>query len=1035
MTIAPDSLVALVNTITTSHTQWTIVVDSETAPTIGDGSWTTGSVGGPFQITGNVPTGTEYDSHSYMLYINDGSTVTKILGTPTKVNSSGGIDLQARDTISPDWTGAAFSVSTNGSWSISPEPTDSGTGVDKYTIFDADTNLPILADVGTSGGAGSIVLLTGVTRAFFCRAYDAAVPANFADSNIVVVTPSAGASYGGLASIATPTAVDEGDPVQITVSLTGRTTDFGDVGFTISTLDRVNELANGEEYWGRYELDVAAPGDISRVNTTTANINITNIGKRVVAGDFIKVTTNGSYQSEYNGYFEVQTVTDDNNITYLFNSDPGVADDGTGSTVHVGAVLFPDNVDTDITFEVQTVAAAATGFNSVFEAYIDLGSITTNAEIDVSDIGKHAVLCEVDSTASGNGGYQAYTDGAYERIVLDTDMTWNFTVGDHGDSYNLDVAHDGAPVDDQATFAAAPDFLLNNPQNGTLDYYFTSSYDTIYTTLPASRASINIEIAVAGTYHIWLRGLHHSSAYTSLWVGIDGNATFGTQYFSFGPTASHPVDTWEWKEMYSTVTLSAGSHTFDIWCGQTPGGIYIGRVELNTGGAPVTNGTNDYDHSLSTQATAVAVDNPSNPTVAIGSASVDTITSGFTLSPANGNATAQTTVQPTFTLTSLVGIQLHSVTATINGGTLAITGTSNNIDTITFTLNNGNPISNSATVVITPDISAIDSDSVRKDVVTGTWSFDTIAAAPAGDVIFIADNSSLALTSAMTDAQYRSVYEDVYTPYIGGASALSVVADPYSGGTRPRVIKSSVPANALGTGNQSRIYHGATGPTAAYFYFDFFLPDVLPINKSIKLGGIFGYVDSTGPLPADGTGVVSDGTAESGFSARLAIIGYTNRDVANNAIPGGQASNAVGLALMCEAWQALGYWTYGNELSCHATPSTQALSSGAGPYVGCVPGRWNSIELFVDVGTAGNADGQCKIWVNGFLGLNWTSGIPFIGTGKSWTCNHTWFEIYHGGGDATFTSPEARSYYRDKITVSESRIGTVNRTTPWDGTN
>ena len=72
---------------------------------------------------------------------------------------------------------------------------------------------------------------------------------------------------------------------------------------TVSTQDAVPAAAvDGINYYGRGLRSVGA-GDISRFDATTANVNLTNIGNAMETNDWIKVDTDGSYQTEYNGVF------------------------------------------------------------------------------------------------------------------------------------------------------------------------------------------------------------------------------------------------------------------------------------------------------------------------------------------------------------------------------------------------------------------------------------------------------------------------------------------------------------------------------------------------------------------------------------------------------------------------------------------------------------------------------------------------------------------------------------------------------------
>jgi hypothetical protein len=162
MMLQDNSLIAEINPISQPHTEHVIVVDSETAPTVGDGSWAPRVMDSQYTITGNVPAGTEWDAHTYYPWINDGATVSALLNA----DGGHGLVLKAKDTISSTTTTTAWTLAagTDPSTDISvtlPIFSDAGSGVKQIDLWHWDITGSYTLYRSDISNAGTAQNLTG----------------------------------------------------------------------------------------------------------------------------------------------------------------------------------------------------------------------------------------------------------------------------------------------------------------------------------------------------------------------------------------------------------------------------------------------------------------------------------------------------------------------------------------------------------------------------------------------------------------------------------------------------------------------------------------------------------------------------------------------------------------------------------------------------------------------------------------------------------------------------------------------------------
>ena len=636
-----------------------------------------------------------------------------------------GLAIQANDTNPP--TAGTFTPSNDGSY-IATAGSDSETSISKRDIYDWNDGNPfrVLADVALTGVASTIPLVAGVARTLFMRYYDAATPtANYADSLNVTVTGTA--SAGGVISIKTaPTAVDEGTATTFTAQIVGRTAS-GDTYFKYTTTDHT--CVDGTNYYGRYETDIT--GTMTRLDATYGNIPLTDIGdgRGTDVGDIVHISsTGGTYSTYYTGYVTVVAV-DNDNIKFAWTetdggSDPGVGndDDGTAATVHTGVGLFPDGVNDDVVMSINTIDADMTK-NRKFESYLEISTPTNSAALDLSTLNNYATLHPLNGTGAVGGGYAEYTSGTDQVVFLDSDMTeWQISSGAaHSDTWQTD---DYTGV---AALAGGPTNIYSGTSPANYWYDADANYNT-----NAPKLSIPVEISTAGAWRIWLLVNRQDANNNTLYGGFDGDNSIAgtTSYANYGQT----VNTWAWEKVTTSFTLSAGTHQLDIYPREPFDEMWVARAALCDSATFTPTGTTDALSTLSV--TGIIEDDTLNPSDPTGPSLTNTISTGYTLSPANGATDVQISAVPAIILENMSDPVITSATATADGDAVNVNlGVRQSGTDWLVEIAPTGFLSNSSVIAITNVVgTAIDTDGERKNLPSPTWSFTTIASAPRSPV-------------------------------------------------------------------------------------------------------------------------------------------------------------------------------------------------------------------------------------------------------------------------------------------------------------
>jgi len=1034
ITIQDNTLTPNLRTITgIDYTHYAVVTDDDTEPTYPD-DFTNGPAPALLEPLAGWAAETKY------VYLYDLPTTT--LKTLTAPDGTSGIVVTPVWTFKPNWTTAtqlSLSDGTDPNTQIKyvfgdPNPPTTSNSIVRYDLYQDVSGITtkIVDDISPTSTPTDIsyTFSPNTPYTLFVRAVDDSVPALTSDS-IPAVHTTAGADARVISISATPTAVEEGNDSSVVFSITGRTAAV-DVDFLFQTYpqtakDQVNYRHRGEITMGAGELTRGGAGNL------TATFAHTGIG--VTAGEYVKVS--GANESEYNGTFEIDTAADSDTLTYTMTGDPG--GDATGIvTVDTGVIHFPSGDNSDVTIDIETIDADETT-NKVFETHLRPGTGTNNAVMDSTALSAHAVLNKVNGTGSTSSNIQADTmtlaGVASKQLFLLTDD--HTTISQAGSKTGMVWTSTA----DFATLDAVEQALWNDPPTN----YYTASDNSWYTTgvtdltVEAGRRQWTIDIGSgeSGYYSAWTythnRGGSGSDAH---YVQFDGGTPFGT--LSPGSVGNSYIDpanygvttgTWGWAPVGNdspytplTINLTEGTHTVELYPLNPNAVLDVVAVMLHNEPTydPETDATtNETTLSQSSVGVSVIEDDGGNPSSPTGPTYPGTITS-TTLTPANGATGVQTTATIEAVFPGVTGIQIVSGDFSATGDGSAISGTvsSNGVDTITFTPSSQYP--NDVTIAVTlSGGSAVDTDGVRKSLAIGTWEFDTIVTG--GAVLFYENNNTIPLGSAdsATLAPYYDVNGAINFVSFGNQT---IVSDPDPLGTALRMLRSTVPANQLGEGMQMRVKPSASSATM-HLYFDFYLPNAVPINKTIKIGGIFAYDES---VPGSDNNVVGAGDSTLGFSARLFIRGPGA--IPSTTIPGGAGENALGVNVMTQDIQQS--YIYGRDIVCKYPAQTK--TNGSGTWVGLIPGRHNTVEIQVTRNTTpGNVSGsELKVWVNGYLGIDLADDIMWNSTGQNYTPNMTWMDTYHGGGDLSFTSPEDRSYYFDEWTIKTSRIGTVTRAAP-----
>ena len=459
-----------------------------------------------------------------------------------------------------------------------------------------------------------------------------------------------------------------------------------DVWFNLSTIEIDSQNAQDGTHFYGIGLNSVSAGDITRLDGTYANVNITNIGLALQDNDLITVTTDGSYTTEYNGIFAV-TVVDADNVKYPYNSDPGVGndDDGTGSTVHTGTCKIADGAST-ITRDIAIIDNSGNAYNYQFQVEIDDASATSGGVIGLTD----AALVYIASTATGTAtSYQAYSLGGANIIVLDNQDATK-TSGEYSGptSYDwIDVENFAGAKRTDTGFCCknnSPEILGDDSTIGT-----TSGDTAAILTWP-----VNFEESLP--YYIWSRGFQYapdgSRAHFHTTIDEDYSTPTSTGLLvNPGYNASGGIYKWtkyQGNDATPTGTRlktmdfngSEGVHNFNV-CGHDPSAI-MDRIVLTTSSSfnpsiygdqsdsPYTSNDDRYGPSVSTTASGTApTDNPTNIDFPLG------VVPTTTMSPTNTYpATDQTNIP-----TNGLRITAYFAGATrihVNSATLSQGGTS-----------------------------------------------------------------------------------------------------------------------------------------------------------------------------------------------------------------------------------------------------------------------------------------------------------------------------------------------------------------------
>lgn len=150
--------ISILYALTTSYTHYAIVPDDSTSPAIGDFIFKTGTIPSKYLIGTNGEDDTYGVSHSYYVYVHDGTTITQL--DPTVNNGIGGFDIQTIATAKPVLS-ADFAVPSNTSVSATATVAAASIidGIDlQIDIVDAYNNNTVLLE-DTSAGSQSVISL------------------------------------------------------------------------------------------------------------------------------------------------------------------------------------------------------------------------------------------------------------------------------------------------------------------------------------------------------------------------------------------------------------------------------------------------------------------------------------------------------------------------------------------------------------------------------------------------------------------------------------------------------------------------------------------------------------------------------------------------------------------------------------------------------------------------------------------------------------------------------------------------------------
>jgi len=941
------------------------------------------------------------------------ATFAKDVGSPT-------------DTLAYDWDGV-----THGG----PVGT-AGLVFELYELSQVDDTLTRLVSDITTLPATLVGRIPGTTHNYILRVVHGPNVTDFVDSAPgTVVYDSAPAG-----TVTLDTAIQEfaetDDTIDGAVQITVYRSIAGPAEGTVDiiTSDSGHTLVAGTNYVERVEHTTGIT--LTRVDATTANCQLTDHG--LVTGQHARVS--GETPAAYNGTFSVTRI-DNDNFRYTTASD--VVNPGAGTAViHCGVVWWDAADNTDYTYKVKLIDASMS-YNRTAEIHIADGSETGGLVVDTNAL---ASIFQVNGTGEASNVLQeAELDvGGVNGFVIDfagaTASLWTFRAGVYGKLYSIDTGE-------------TPDALGCNSNQ-----WFTVNPGDIP---DAPSADIQIEVLNGGkNWYAWVYAKSPDDKDT-FWSAIDDVVMDDFHKFTYDGS-------YHWDRITNGVTIAVGEKTYSIKVREPAVNIKQERVIIVDDAAydPATASPTGLNETLSSGASGVSIDDPDNVYTPFGPDLSGTL-SPTTLFPVNA-ATEITISQPAeaFFAGASYDPLIHGVidvSAKISGEPLSTQSAVFDIrpDGVAIRILPSTVWPYSVGTAITFDIvGKLESGGEIKTIDVGTWAFEIVAAGGPAGVIMYQDNEGLLITDDPV-----VVRQQLYSGYMAKSDvgvlkllpsgeinyATTFVQDPL--GQHGKVMRCEKAGGEDSYANviQLRMMFDRDGTYPMqryddiYLYFDFMLPTNMEWPASSKLGGLFCYLPSVG-----GGDVTGGGDCTSGFAARLSMGNYTKYSYLTSLVPDGIAGvNPYGY----NYWYARNYTpastVYGRNAPstdpAHSTFS-QTPDSGETP-VGLLKGYWNSVEIRCKVNTntpaypaGGDPTGSLyEVWLNGFktVSLNglitWRppTGSPgLVGDPTNYGIQEAWLQIYHGGGDYTSGSSTRNFYHFDNVTISESRIGQIDRSSP-----
>jgi lysophospholipase L1-like esterase len=209
-----------------------------------------------------------------------------------------------------------------------------------------------------------------------------------------------------------------------------------------------------------------------------------------------------------------------------------------------GSPSFVDNINGTGTFSWTPPVGAAPGPYSV--------TFTATDSADTSLTSSETISIDVAAAPPGGGGgsgaYQPDGDGQFVMEAEHFDATTSAGGRDWVSDFTAGYVGDSAMQSVPDSFSKVTSSL--NANSPRLDY--------------------EVELAVASTLNVWIRGVGLSGSRDSVWVGVNGNDASATD-------GSLTRDTYGWTR-FGQINLSAGVHTFNVWMRED--GSIVDRIFL-----------------------------------------------------------------------------------------------------------------------------------------------------------------------------------------------------------------------------------------------------------------------------------------------------------------------------------------------------------------------------------------------------------------------------------------------------------------------